>query len=299
MSGIPTIPAGAQIGGAGTAENHAAAQAAPQTNVVPAAPTPQADVPPVPVRDPVTGQWVLPQAAPVVPSTPLVPERAPVPTVDVAVDSTPKAETVDVTPVAVGATYLETAVNHFTADTGVTEDALIECIGKAIEHGDEALINVSTLGELTPEQAARAEQLAKLAYQHSQQQLTDLRNTIYSAAGGEAQWAAAINAFNTSAPEQTRGYVAYLIDSLNDGKAAAEYVLNYVNYAGLVTQVNKAPVQGGSGAPVATGLTVQEYKNGIHEIELLYNGRKITQSEYDVRLADLDYRRGIGRKQGR
>lgn len=316
MSGIPTIPAGAQLGGAGTAENQAAAQApvAPSIPVAPQIPTaPQA--PQVPVQAPAQAPvgappvpvwngtaWELPTTtqAPTPPSTPLVP----VPQAPTAVPTAENPAVVEKPDESkpqpsVGETYIETSVNHFASEVGLNPETIADCIDKAIEYGDPSLINLSALGNLTPEQTQRANQLTQMVYQHTQAQITQNQNTVYAVAGGQEQWASAIGAFNASANEEAKGYVAYLVDNVGDAKAAAEYVIKYVKQSGLNTQITQAPIQGGTGAPVAVGLTVQEYKNGIHEIEMLRNSRSITQSEYDVRMADLDYRRGIGRQQGR
>ena len=311
---IPAIPAGAQLGGAGTAENHAAANfggAAPvapaipnvapvQAPIAPTAPaTPNADVPPVPVRDPVSGQWVLPSAAAPVAQSPLAPAGAPQAPVPVP-EKAPVPEAAIQKPVqpVQGETYLETSVNHFAAEVGIESDAIMESIEKALEHGDIGLINVANLGALTPEQAQRATQLAQMAYQHTQTEISNMQQAVYAAAGGEAQWNSAIAAFNASATDEAKGYVAYLADHAGNAKAAAEYVTKYVQGAGLTTQVQQAPIQGGTGAPVAQGLDKQSYSNGIHSLEMQLASRQITQGEYNTQLADLDYRRQLGRNAG-
>lgn len=306
---IPAIPAGAQLGGAGTAENHAAANfggGAPAAPVIPtvaptqapiAPVTPIADVPPVPVRDPVSGQWVLPSAAAPIAQSPLAPAGAPQAPVPVPEKATEAVIQKPVQPVQ-GETYLETSVNHFAAEVGIKPDAIMESIEKALEHGDVGLINVANLGALTPEQTQRATQLAQMAYQHTQTEISNMQQAVYAAAGGEAQWNSAIAAFNASATDEAKGYVAYLADNAGNAKAAAEYVTKYVQGAGLTTQVQQAPIQGGTGAPVAQGLDKQSYSNGIHSLEMQLASRQITQGEYNTQLADLDYRRQVGRNAG-
>lgn len=317
MSGIPAIPAGAQLGGAGTAENQAAANlfgaAAPASPAapVPAAPfapapvapvpapipAPIADVPPVPVKDPVTGQWVLPTVTAQSPLAPAGGVQAPIPApVPVPVPTSP----VPVAPVApaIGETYLETSVNHFSAEIGVAPEAIGLCIENALKHNDAGLINVSNLGNLTPEQAQRATQLAQMAFQHTQSEIANMRTSVIAVAGGQAQWDAAIGAFNAGAPDTAKGYVAYLADNIGNAKLAAEYVMKYVQEAGLTTQIKQAPISGGTGAPVAQGLDKVGYSNGIHAIEMQLASRQITQGEYNAKLNDLDYRRQVGRSQG-
>ena len=308
---IPAIPAGAQLGGAGTAENHAAANFSGAATVAPVIPnvapaqaliapaTPNADVPPIPVRDPVSGQWVLPSAAAPVAQSPLAPAGAPQAPVPVP-EKAPVPEAAIQKPVqpVQGETYLETSVNHFAAEVGIESDAIMESIEKALEHGDVGLINVANLGALTPEQAQRATQLAQMAYQHTQTEISNMQQAVYAAAGGEAQWNSAIAAFNASATDEAKGYVAYLADNAGNAKAAAEYVTKYVRGAGLTTQVQQAPIQGGTGAPVAQGLDKQSYSNGIHSLEMKLASRQITQGEYNTQLSDLDYRRQVGRNAG-
>lgn len=302
---IPAIPAGAQLGGAGTAENQALLNApvAPVVPQIPATPTYQAPVaagtPPVPVFNQTSGQWELPPTSvpvgsPLIPAaqTPQVPIPVPTPETPVVVEEVAK-------PIAGGESYLESTINHFSNEIGVDSEEIMNSIEKALEHGDIGLINVTNLGNLTPEQAQRATQLAQLAYQHTQQEIATMENAVHAVAGGKAQWEASIAAFNASANDEAKGYVAYLADHARNAKAAAEYVTNYVRQAGLTTQVTQAPIQGGTGAPVAAGLSKQEYSNGIHSLEVRFQQRQISQGQYDVEMADLDYRRSVGRRAGK
>lgn len=119
-------------------------------------------------------------------------------------------------------------MNHFAAEVGIESDGIMESIEKALEHGDVGLINVANLGDLTPEQAQRATQLAQMAYQHTQTEISNVA-AVYAAAGGESQWNSAIAAFNASATDEAKGYVAYLADHAGNAKAAAEYVTKYVS----------------------------------------------------------------------
>lgn len=311
---IPAIPAGAQLGGQGTAENQAAAQAgfqapaAPTAPVAPAIPTqpvvqPTAPVAPpvpastglapagevpaqVPTFNPLTGQYEVQVQAPQVPTEPPVQQpQAPVPT-----PQQPE--------VPVGANYLETSVNYFAAEVGITPEAVADTIANALKYNDPALIDVRSLGNLTPEQAVRAQQLAEMSYQHVQHEIATMQNTVHQVAGGVDQWNSAIQAFNANATEEAKAYVAYLADNAQNAKQAAEYVLMYVQGAGLTTQINQPQIHGGSGGVGPAALDRQGYMEGINQLELKRNARTISPAQYNAELADLDNRRAIGRRAG-
>lgn len=300
---VPAIPAGAQLGGAGTAENQSGAPAPQidlqyQAPVEASAPT-AAGAPPVPVWNGTA--WELPQTT-VQPSSPLAPAAqapVPVPTADQPINiETAQQPTIQVPVAEAGESYLETSINHFAAETGFDGEAIMASIEKALEHGDAGLIHVNHDGKLTPEQAQRATQLAQMAYQHTQAEITNMQNTVYQVAGGQAQWDSSVNAFNASATDEAKSYVDFLVNHKRDAKAAAEYITKFVSGNGLTTQITQAPIQGATGAPVVGGLTKQAYSDGIHNLEMRLNLRQVTHAQYEAEMADLDYRRGVGRKAG-
>lgn len=276
--GIPQIPAGAQLGGAGTAENQLAAQQQGQQGQQ------QFQQPVQPTYE---------QQAPQEPQAPVVPQADPVLKPNEEVQVNPYK-----TDVPVGATYIESSIQHLSTELGVSADAFDSVIENALKHNDLSLINTHALGkDLTPEQAVRVQQLAQAAVQEVQQSVKAAQNEVYNVAGGEAQWDTAVNAFNANAPKSAQNYASYLADQ-GEFTQAAEYVLNYNNQGGYVNQQQQAPIQGGVGS-VQTGLSSAEYSAEIGKIEREAGNRSLGSPAFAARISDLDNRRALGRQQGR
>lgn len=268
-AGVPQIPAGAQLGDEGTTENQQASTEQP---------TPQS---------PITSSAPVAQPEP----TPQ-PEPAPNETVQVNPYSAKAAESG-----SEGATYIDTSINHLSTELGVSNDEFESVYENALKHGDLALINPHALGkDLTPEQVTRVQQLATAAVQEVQHGVERAKQEVYGVAGSEANWSTAVNAFNANAPEDAQGYASYLADK-GDLKKAAEYVLNFNKQGGYVNQQVQAPVQGGNGS-VQNGISSADYRTEIGKIEQEAGNRSLGSPEFAARIADLDSRRTLGRKQG-
>lgn len=272
--GIPQIPAGAQLGGAGTAENQLAAQQQGQQQF----------------QQPL--QPAYEQQVPQEPQAPVLPQAEPVLKPNEEVQVNPYKDT------PAGATYIESSIQHLSTELGVSADAFDSVIENALKHNDLSLINTHALGkDLTPEQAVRVQQLAQAAVQEVQQNVRAAQNEVYNVAGGEAQWDTAVNAFNANAPKSAQNYASYLADQ-GEFTQAAEYVLNYNNQGGYVNQQQQAPIQGGTGS-VQTGLSSAEYSAEIGKIEREAGNRSLGSPAFAARINDLDTRRALGRQQGR
>lgn len=280
VTGIPSIPAGAQLGGEGAAENQAQAQPQAQQQPQQQQQAPQYQATPEPVA-PAHDALVVPN-----------PELKPNETVQVN-----PYKDVQGTGTDVGATYIETSIKHLSGELGVSEDTFDAVIDNALKHGDLSLINPQALGkDLTPEQTIRVQQLAQAAVQEVQQGIQNAKNTAYNIAGGEAQWTAAVDAFNANAPQDIQEYASWLADK--DIAKAANYVVNYNKQGGYVTQENQAPIGGGTGN-VSTGLSAAEYSAEIGKIEREAGNRSLGSPEFAQRIADIDARRALGRQQGK
>ena len=267
-AGVPVIPAGAQLGGEGTAQNQQ--QAPAQTSYI----TGGGQEPPV-----------APQAAPEAPPAP-------------STETVHKNPYGDKPEEVTGGTYIETSIKHLSGELGITDDQFESVYENALKHGDLSLINPHALGkELTPEQVQRVQQLATAAVQETQAGVARATQEVYSVAGGEAQWNTAVQAFNANAPEDAQGYAGYLADQ-GKFKQAAEYVLNYNKQGGFVNTVAQPPLQGGNGS-TQTGLSLAEYRTEIGKIEQEAGNRSLGSPEFAARIADLDSRRTLGRQQGR
>lgn len=282
-TGIPQIPAGAQLGGEGTAENQQQAQQVqqPQSPITANTQQPQNPLQPTLQPDPQAPVHQEP------PQQPLQNEQLFV---------NPYAQKPDA--VKDGGTYIETSIQHLTSELGVNEDVFDAVIDNALKHGDLSLINPHALGkQLTPEQAQRVQQLATAAVQEVQQGVERAKTEVYGIAGGEANWNTAVTAFNANAPEDAQGYASYLADQ-GKLKQAAEYVLKYNQQGGYTNHQGQAPLQGGVGS-VQSGLSKSEYVAELSKIELEAGNRSLGSPEFSGRIADLDARRNLGRQQGR
>lgn len=267
--GIPSIPAGAQLGGEGTAENQAPQPQAPQYQATPEPVAPEHDA------------LAVPQ-----------PELKPNETVQVN-----PYKDVQGTGTDVGTTYIQTSIKHLSGELGVSEDTFDAVIDNALKHGDLSLINPQALGkDLTPEQTIRVQQLAQAAVQEVQQGIQNAKNTAYNIAGGEAQWNTAVEAFNANAPQDIQEYASWLADK--DIAKAANYVLQYNTQGGYVSQENQAPLGGGTGN-VSTGLSGAQYSTEIGKIEREAGNRSLGSPEFKERIDALDAARALGRQQGK
>lgn len=310
-AGIPQIPAGAQLGGEGYQQNQQAyqnqqyqQQAQNQHNVafdgVPSSPITAGTAPQAPTN-PIQPNWQPQQPHPQVsepiqkPSFPQQPPTQPLQSNE-SVQSNPynnqqpkAAET--------GTTYIETSINHLSAELGVSADDFDAVFENAIKHGDLSLINPHALGkELTPEQSTRVQQLAQAAVQEYQQGVQYAKNQAYSVAGGESAWNNAISAFNANAPEDVQGYAAYLADT--DVEKAAKFVVQYNQSNGFVNTQNQAPITGGTGT-ATHGISQAEYATELAKIEREAGNRSLGSPEFAHRISALNAQRQLGRRQGR
>lgn len=295
-NGIPQIPAGQQLGGHGTTANQGAAPSAPVVPVVTPTVAPEA-----PVNSPITGkptaplnpiqdQLKAPVHPQVTPENPEGTEEKPVTTVDV----NPYKDKV----VAKGDSYVHTSIKHLSTELGVSEDEFEAVYASALKHNDESLINPALLGkELTPEQTVRVQQLAQAAIQETTARVQHAQQSVYSIAGGEAQWNTAVQAFNTHAPQDEQGYASYLAD-LGKFEEAAKYVMAFNTRGGHTTTVTQAPEQGGNGT-VQSGLSRAEYTAQVSALAKEAGNKSLTSPEFNPRLQALNAQRQVGRTQGR
>lgn len=275
-AGIPQIPAGAQLGGEGYAQNQAAAVPMYQQ------PQPQFQTPVPQFQTPVPQQPVAPvqQVPAQKPNEYVMPNPYQAPAID------PNAD------------YIDTSIQYLASELNVSPDAFDAVLEKALEHGDINLINPAAMGNLTPEQAQRVTALATAAYQQVQDQVRSAQDTVYALAGGEAAWNNAIQTFNSTATAAEKAYVEYLINHKVDARAAGEYVLNVLRTGGRTNNIVQAPVMGGVGA-VTHGLSSAEYKFELAKLEQEIGNRSFDDPMFAGRMAALDQRRALGRQQGR
>lgn len=342
---IPSIPAGSQLGGAGTAANHAQAPAQPQAQVpyqapvAPVAPVaPQAQhVPQYPQGyqgyqaptqpygyQPNPQQAQAPQAqqapqapaqSPLAPAAqveqiPLTPEQALLLQAQGVVAQQPQAQSPTAVPqaheqaqapveVQMGANYLETSVNHLTAELNISHDKFDEAIADALKYGDADLIKLDALGQISPEQQARAKALAQAVVQHTQAEVARVTQEVHTIAGGAEQWNQAVGAFNANAPQHLQGYAGYLAEN-GQAAEAAKMVLEFVRGNGLINHAAQPAVYGSAGhAQVGQALSRDEYVAEIAKLEREVGNQSWASPSVQARIDDLDRRRALGRQLGR
>lgn len=265
-AGIPEIPAGQQLGGAGAQNNQA------PENPIKEQLTPEAH--PQVVQEPPTEPPVPPE----VPQNPLTPE-------------TPQE------PAKPADSYVRTSIVYLAEELGVTEDDFDAVYANAVKHDDMSLINPDALGKnLTDAQKVRVKQLAELSVQEFKQGVERAKQDAYSVAGGEAQWTTAVQAFNANADTDQKGYAGYLADS-GRLKECAEYVMKVTRAGGLISEQKQAPLQGGTGS-TTSGLSKEAYQVEVGKIERELGNRSMNSPEIKVKLDDLNARRALGRQQG-
>lgn len=343
---IPSIPAGSQLGGAGTAANHAQAPAQPQAQVpyqAPVAPVaPQAQHAPqypqgylgyqaptqpygyqpnpqVTAQAPQAKQaQQAPQApaqSPLAPAAqveqaPLTPEQALLLQAQGVVAQQPQAQSPTAVPqapeqaqapvdVPMGANYLETSVNHLTAELNISHDKFDEAIADALKYGDANLIKLDALGQISPEQQARAKALAQAVVQHTQAEVARVTQEVHAIAGGAEQWNQAVGAFNANAPKHLQKYAGYLAEN-GEAAEAAKMVLEFVRGNGLINHAAQPAVYGSAGhAQVGQALSRDEYVAEIAKLEREVGNQSWASPSVKARIDDLDRRRALGRQLGR
>ena len=198
-----------------------------------------------------------------------------------------------------GANYLETSVNHLTAELNISHDKFDEAIADALKYGDANLIKLDALGQISPEQQARAKALAQAVVQHTQAEVARVTQEVHSIAGGAEQWNQAVGAFNANAPQHLQGYAGYLAEN-GQAAEAAKMVLEFVRGNGLINHATQPAVYGSAGhAQVGQALSRDEYVAEIAKLEREVGNQSWASPSVQARIDDLDRRRALGRQLGR
>ena len=118
-------------------------------------------------------------------------------------------------------------------------------VGKAIESGDARFIDEAYIREVAGKDADRLIKVAKSAVSRVNESASQLKETVYSAVGGEQNWQTAVAAFNKGAPKELREAVAVMLDSgkTTQVKAAAQLVSQFASAGGFIRSNSR------SGAP--------------------------------------------------
>lgn len=192
---------------------------------------------------------------------------------------------------------LDVNIRLFTQMTGATPADIQRALGNAVKYGDPALIDTTFLNEKFKDKAPMALELAKAYMQGVSARVSSEVATVHRLAGGEQNWAAARDAFNSVAPEHVKSAARALADS---GRAtdAAKLVLDYARQAGVVV-VPGQQLQGGGSGLVGQALTAAEFSAEFRKLREEFKGRSLESGPAKARYDDLLRRREQGRALGR
>jgi len=197
-----------------------------------------------------------------------------------------------------GDSPLDVSIKVLSANAGIAAESFGEAIKNAVQYGDPNLIDVATLTRgLEPNIAAQVVATAKAAYQHATQVKAQITQKAHSAAGGAEQWAEAINSFNTSAPKDVRGYAIYL-ESVGKQDEAIEVIINHVRNNGLVNSNNGTLLNGSTGGTGGKALSHSEFLVEWGKLDREYGHKLYSSKEAQLKIADVQRRRALGKQQG-
>jgi hypothetical protein len=165
---------------------------------------------------------------------------------------------------------------------------LKRAVGQSVNEFDSRFIDTAYIRE-TVKDPAKAEQIIKSitgVVDYAQQSKERLIQDVYGQAGGEANWKAAIQAFNKTAPVETRDIIKGLLESgkANNVKYAVQQILQSAKSAGVVVQ------------HVAPTLTMNGAEKGYSRAEYaaIIAKNNLTDAEY----SEARRLRALGKSQG-
>lgn len=166
-------------------------------------------------------------------------------------------------------------------------------VGKAIESGDSRFIDEAYIREVAGKDADRLIKVAKSAVSRVNESAAQLKETVYSAVGGEQNWQTAVAAFNKGAPKELREAVAVMLDSgkTTQVKAAAQLVSQFASAGGFIRSNSRSGAPQYSAAAGGQGLSANDFKAEIAKLDR--NSR-----DFQEKRADLYNRRALGRQAG-
>jgi len=180
-----------------------------------------------------------------------------------------------------------------TALPGADIDAVF---GKAFEYGDPTLVNAEYIKAKGGHNAAQLIQMAQQIVRTASAEIEASVASVYSAAGGEAQWQAAVAAFNKNAPKHLKTVAVKLLDSPNRSEIqeGAKFVIEFSRQGGFVAEpAERINAQGGANL-AERGLSASEYKDAIRNLKPSFNNPNRNTEEAELyRLRVLGKSRGL------
>ena len=200
----------------------------------------------------------------------------------------------------IGNSPLETSINVFSANTGVSADRFVAAIQNALQYDDPNLIDKTALTQgLKGDKAAQAEALAQAMFQHAKSERATVQKVAYDLVGGQAQWTSAIEAFNNHAPAHIKA-AALAMEQSGSTKEAVEFIVSQVQSYGVINSQQGNLIAPSGGTPnSANALSGSDFMKAVGELyQKAGNQLHAPRSPYAAELADLQKRRDLGKRQG-
>lgn len=178
--------------------------------------------------------------------------------------------------------------------SGLNDADMVRAIGKAVERGDETLIDTAFIKERFGEHAAYAEMLAKAYLQDQVGQAQRAVQAAHDMVGGKANWDAMTQVFNAKAPEHLRAAARALADSGNI-EGAAKLVVETAQGMGLVPKVS--PKLQGGGA-INDALDAKGFAEAYAALRKEAGNQSLESAKFKPRLDALMARRQAGKMKG-
>lgn len=277
--GIPPIPAGA------TVAQHSRELPPPAGQQIPGY------VPQAPAQPVVPPQAPAQPAAPVAPAGDLTALLAALQGLQPAAPVTPvPAPQVPVQPQTTASDPMLSSMTAILASSGLDVQ---RAIGNALNHGDVSLVDQRYIAEAGGANAAHLQQIAAGIVQHAVRETAAAEQAVYAAAGGQANWDAAVGAFEQIAPPHLKVVIKQLFDSGDRSSvdAATRTVLEFAKANGATLQP-AGLVQAGAGLSAAGALDKAEFQAALRGLNRNDRG-------YEQARAELFSRRQAGKNMGR
>jgi hypothetical protein len=251
-------------------------QVDPAAQQILAAVQPVAQVPQVPVQ-------VVPPQVPQVPVQPQPqPQAQPVVQPTGGLNDIKAADIADPQVRALGELLVASA-------PGLNIDTLM---GLAIAEGDPSKIDIGYLAKNFGDKAQALHNIATQIVKTVAAQATALVQNIHTSAGGEANWKAAVAAFNKNAPAHVRQAAGVLLNSKDNAQVlnGAKLVMEFAQQGGFVA-VQGQQVVGQGGIAAEQGITKQVFQQRL-------NALNKQAPDYLEQWNSLFYQRQVGKNRG-
>lgn len=195
---------------------------------------------------------------------------------------------------ATGNPAIDAGIAMLKSVSGLNDADMVRAIGKAVERGDETLIDTAFIKERFGEHAAYAEMLAKAYLSDQVGQAQRAVQSAHDMVGGKANWDAMTQVFNAKAPEHLRAAARALADSGNI-EGAAKLVVETAQGMGLVPKVS--PKLQGGGA-INDALDAKGFSEAYSALRKEAGNQSLESSKFKPRLDALMARRQAGKMKG-